>query len=133
MRGTLQQAIDYCTKADTHIAGPFQVGTRPEGQGARMDLKAVYNSIKAKKTDLEILEASEGAAAKFEKAIRFQRFVLMERESDRQLQGVRIITLYGHTGTGKTYAAINYIANSVDYYICEAPSCKNTKVFLYDV
>ena len=37
--------------------------------------------------------------------------------------------MYGATGTGKTYAAINYIADKTDYYICEPPSNANGRVW----
>jgi len=41
------------------------------------------------------------------------RFTMSEASSDRQLQGVRVIVLWGPSGAGKTYAAINYIAGMV--------------------
>lgn len=31
MRGSLQQAIDYATKEDTRVAGPWSTGERPKG------------------------------------------------------------------------------------------------------
>lgn len=129
MRGTPKQASDYCKKTDTRLNGPFTFGELPAGQGSRTDLKQIYTAVKARNSNLDLLEQSGGTAAKFEKCIKFMRFTLMEGESDRQLQGVRIITLYGNTGTGKTYAAINYIANGKDYYICEAPSHESSKVW----
>ena len=57
------------------------------------------------------------------------RFTVGEQESDRQLQGVRVLCLYGPTGTGKTYAAINLIANRRDYYIAECPSSRGSKLW----
>lgn len=129
MRGTLKQASDYCQKSKTKICGPFIYGDMPAGQGERTDLQRVYNMVKEKKTDLEMMEATEGACAKFEKQIKYMRFVQMEKESDRQIQGVRVITLYGPTGAGKTHAAINFIANNCDYYVCQAPSHKQSKMW----
>lgn len=89
----------------------------------------MYQAVKEHKSSEEILEQSEGAAARFEKQIRYMRFVQSERESDRQLVGVKVYTLYGASGVGKTYAAINILAGGKDYYICEAPSHKDSKVW----
>lgn len=127
-KGDHKQAKNYCSKSDTRINGPWEAGEEP-AQGKRSDIKDIYTMVKAKKTDEEILEATEGAAARYEKAIKFTRFVMTKKESDRQLQGVKIITLYGPTGTGKTYAAVNFLAGKGDYYICESPSQANTKLW----
>ena len=127
-RGTHEQALQYVTKQESRINGPWFYG-EPVKQGTRTDLHEMYTAVKERKTNAEILEASEGAAAKFEKAIRFMRFTVGEQESDRQLQGVRVLCLYGPTGTGKTYAAINLIANRRDYYIAECPSSRGSKLW----
>lgn len=39
MRGTLQEAEDYCTKLDTRVSGPFIFGRKPAGAGARTDIE----------------------------------------------------------------------------------------------
>lgn len=126
-RGKPAENRAYCTK-DGRINGPWEYGTCPGGKGTRTDLTSIYAAIKAGKTNYELLEASEGKAAKFEKAINFQRFAVNERTSDRQLQGVRVVVLYGPTGKGKSYAAINYFG-SEDYYVQECPSSKGTKLW----
>jgi len=128
-KGTHDQAVAYCTKEESRVCGPWNIGYAKASQGKRNDLVAIGDMVKAKKTNAEIIEAIGASASKFAKNISFLRFVDMESSSDRQLQGVKVITLYGATGTGKTYAAINFIANSKDYYICEAPSHKDSKVW----
>jgi len=129
-KGTQEQAIAYCKKAESRINGPWEMGeAKANKQGKRNDLAAIGELVKAKKTNSEILEAIGASASKFAKNIAFLRFVDMETSSDRQLQGVKVITLYGPTGKGKTYSAINFIAGSKDYYICEAPSHKDSKVW----
>lgn len=85
--------------------------------------------VKARKTNLEIIEECGAKASKFAKHIQFLRFTYTESDSDRQLQGVRVVVLYGATGKGKTYAAVNYIAGNKDYYICEAPSHVSSKLW----
>lgn len=126
--GTHEQAVAYCTKNETRINGPWIYGTPPE-QGKRNDLALIGSLVKNKKTDIEILEEVGFGASKFQKNINFIRFTYSERDSDRQVQGVRVLVLYGATGTGKTYAAVNLIAGGVDYYICETPSTSTGKVW----
>lgn len=128
-RGTHEQARAYHTKDESRVAGPWEIGMPVNEQGKRNDIKDLYEDVKAKKSTLEILESTGGAAARYEKALKFMRFTTSEQESDRELQGVRVITLYGSTGVGKTYAAINLIAGSKDYYIAEAPSHKDSKLW----
>lgn len=127
-RGTHEQARDYCKKEETRMAGPWESGNE-NTQGKRNDIKALYTAVKEKKTNFEILEETEGAAARYEKAINFCRFTLMEKDSDRQLQGVRVIVLYGETDHGKTFDAVNFIAGGVDYYMAECPSHKDSRLW----
>lgn len=127
-RGTQEQARDYAMKADTRFNGPWEFGTLAK-QGKRTDLEAIGALVKARKTNVEILEELGPTTARFSKQITFLRFTYAEGDSDRQLTGVRVIVLYGETNTGKTYAAINYLSGGKDYYICEAPSHKDSKVW----
>ena len=129
MRGTPKEASDYCAKSTTRVCGPFVHGDCPDGQGARHDVTAVYGLVKGRKTNLEILEITQGRSAKLAKHIDYMRFNLMSAESDRQLQGVKVITLYGATGTGKTYSAVNLIAQGRDYFILTAPSARNSNLW----
>lgn len=126
-RGTFEQNMEYCSKDKSHLCGPFQMG-EPPAQGKRNDLETLHTMVKAKATNSEILEATNGKAARFEKCINFMRFVTMEKESDRQLQGVKVMVLYGPTGCGKTYAAINIITGG-NYYKIETPSKAGDKLW----
>lgn len=129
-RGTSKENKDYCTKTESRLAGPWEFGVMPAGTGSRTDLKEIFSQVKAEKTNLEILEASEGIAAKFEKHINFIRFTVNESKSDRQLTGVRVIVLYGKTGVGKTYSAVHYFGMN-DYHLQECPSSKDAR-FWFD-
>lgn len=124
--GTHEEARKYCMKEGA-LNGPWERGD-PVVQGQRTDLIQLYDSVKAGKTNLELLE-EDARIARYAKEISYMRFALAEPLSDRQLQGVRVIVSYGPTGTGKTYAAINNIANGNDYYIAECPSTKNGKLW----
>jgi len=128
-RGTHAEARDYCKKSKSQLNGPWECGTERDSQGKRTDLDSIGAMVKARKTNIEIVEECGAKASKFAKHIQFLRFTYTEKDSDRQLQGVRVLVLYGATGTGKTYAAVNYIAGNKDYYICEAPSHSTSKVW----
>nr|QXP07738.1 MAG: replication associated protein [Arizlama virus] len=128
-RGTHEEARDYCKKPESRIAGPWEHGKEKNDAGKRTDLQSLHSLVKEQKTHGEILELTGGTSARYEKAINYMKFCETERLSDRQLQGVRVIVLYGPTGTGKTYAAVNYMANNCNYYIAECPSHKDSRLW----
>lgn len=127
-RGSFKDNVEYCSKSKSKVCGPFQMG-EPPAQGKRTDLVLIGELVKAGKTNVEILEATECVAARFERPINFIRYSYMAPQSDRQLQGVRVIVLYGDTDAGKTFAAVNYIAGAVDYHIVTCPSHKDGKLW----
>jgi len=72
------------------------LGSRPE-PGKRNDIAAIVAKAKTGATDEEILDELP-VAARYGNAINFTRFAYSEKISDRQLQGVRVIVIYGPTG-----------------------------------
>lgn len=128
-RGSHKEARDYAMKLESRYNGPWELGHAKDEQGKRTDLEVVGALVAAKRTNMEILEELGPAASKYSKHIQWLRFTNTEKESDRQLQGVRVIVLYGETGTGKTFSAINFIAGGRDYYIAEAPSQRGSKLW----
>jgi len=134
-RGKPAENRTYCTKAETHVNGPWEFGELPEGQGSRSDLKTLMADVQADKTNCDMLISSEGKSAKFAKHIDYMRFCLNRKKSDRQLTGVKVIVLYGPTGVGKTYSAVNYFgaadsAGVANYHLQECPSTKDAKLWL---
>lgn len=129
-RGTPLENQAYCTKDESRVNGPWQFGVLPQGAGSRSDLRAIYGYLQAEKSNAEILETTEGKSAKFEKHINYIRFTLNESRSNRQVQGVRVVVLYGPTGVGKTYAAVNFFGLT-DYHLQECPSSKDSR-FWFD-
>jgi len=128
-KGTHAQAKEYCMKLESRKNGPWELGHERNEAGKRNDLKAIWDQVQAKKTNLEIIEEVGAQAAKYSKQIDWLRFQKQEKESDRQLQGVRVVVLYGPTGLGKTYAAVNIMSKQEDYYIAECPSHKDSKLW----
>jgi len=104
----IEASYKYCTKAESRVFGPWEHGSRPAGQGKRTDLAKIWSDVKSKKRTMDMLE-EDPAIAKFEKHIKFMRFTVQERDSNRQDGGVKVWVFYGDTNLGKTYAAVNLI------------------------
>lgn len=128
MRGTVAEAVAYCRKEESRLFGPYLLGEEPKcEQGKRTDLETLREMVKERKPALEIIER-DAKFARYEKQINFMRFAYMESLSDRQASGVDVKVFYGATGTGKTYAAVNFLGQK-DYYIAECPSQRNSKLW----
>lgn len=129
MKGTVAEAVAYCRKPESRFAGPYLIGVQPEDkQGKRTDLDVLRDHVKAKKPMLELIETN-AKFCKYEKQVKYLRFLYQETASDRQATGVDVKVFYGPTGTGKTFAAVNYVADNKDYYICEPPSSSLSRVW----
>jgi len=129
MKGTVEEAVAYCRKDESRVCGPYLIGEEPAGgQGKRTDLDRVRELVKERKPVYDMLE-EDARFAKFEKAINMMRFAYMEKDSDRQEQGVAVKVFFGATGLGKTYSAINHCCANKDYYIAECPSQKGSKLW----
>lgn len=103
-RGSHQQALDYVTKSDTRVAGPWQYGTEPR-QGKRNDLHAVQEAIQAGASDRELFEDHFPAMVKYHRGIKeYRRLCTQPRDWKTE-----VCVLWGKTGSGKSrYAAENY-------------------------
>lgn len=97
--GTEQQCIDYCSKEDTRIAGPWQYGT-PTSQGQRSDLaefsKAVLGGTKKRQL------AEEYPATFLLHASAVDKLARLVKPPQREEMEVYLI--WGTTGTGKTHS-----------------------------
>jgi len=98
-RGTQDQAIDYCKKAEGRQAGPYELGTKGAAQqGQRTDIVLFRDAI---------LEGNKLPQLwdKFPREMaRYPRMYRGLRNSIRPMRGAPVIVtlIYGQTGTGKT-------------------------------
>jgi len=96
--GTADQNRAYCSKSDTHVAGPWEMGDSTNTQGKRVDLEAAYKLV------LETGDISKVEPAAFMRysssLIKLAALAIPPRRD-----GLKVICIIGETGIGKSYAA----------------------------
>jgi hypothetical protein len=96
-KGTEQQCIDYCSKQDTRIAGPWEVGVRPS-PGKRNDLLDAVSLIDSGKTMKEVATIHPTTYVKYSRGLcSYERVMAPRRTSPPE-----VIVVFGPTGTGKS-------------------------------
>lgn len=102
MRGTVQQARDYCRKDDTRQLGPYEVGHPPQ-QGRRRDLEAVRELIAGGATEREVAEQHFPQWCIYRRSFTAYRDLL---RSDRDWL-TECVFYWGAPGTGKSRRAFS--------------------------
>lgn len=125
------KAAEYTQKAETRVLGPWEHGKKPLGKGKKSTpvMEEIYKAVKTGTRSTEMFEKNPGWIA-HDRAIKTARHAINECHSDRQrLKSLRVIVSYGETDLGKTYSAINYVAQNGDYYKLTAPTQKGGKLW----
>lgn len=107
-RGTSVQASDYCKKDKD-----FVEKGKLSRQGNRTDIQNVTNSILKGKTVTETALEFPETYLKYHKGMDKLRNIVLKTVS-KEFRQVKVIVLYGKTGSGKTRRAIESAGN--DYY-----------------
>lgn len=105
-KGNHQQAKDYCTKADTRVDGPWEVGSEPaeKEQGKRSDLLTLKRKLDEGATEKEIARDPETFPvwAKYHKVVaRYKMLTGQQRNWPTFTQ-----VIWGAPGLGKTRKAL---------------------------
>lgn len=100
---TDQANVRYCSKKDdpTHIAGPWECGTRG-GQGQRSDIQAAVDKLKETRS---LKRVAEDHPVEFVKYTRGLREYLEVTSTAKRSWKTEVKILYGDAGTGKTRMA----------------------------
>lgn len=88
-KGNQSQAIAYCSKTETRIAGPWTYGSKGQ-QGYRSDLDSIMDAIEDNRTAREILIEYRGNAIRHISSISRALSIFHEFENDGRLD--RLIT-----------------------------------------
>ncbi len=100
--GSQQQAIDYCSKEETRLQGPFQFGTpKAFSERDRTDLHAVAKDISEGYSISDISEKYPKQFIMYNKGIRALKTTQQKHRNFK----TKIIWLYGSTGCGKSRTA----------------------------
>lgn len=102
--GTRDQAIEYCSKEESRIEGPFEWGEKGKTQGHRTDLDIATEALKNGKSIEEVALECPGTFVKFHRGLRELRNVITNNKKDRD---INVTVLWGKTGTGKTRKAMD--------------------------
>jgi len=104
-RGTIPQAIDYCTKHDKRDveSNPniVEFGTRPAGGGSRTDIRDCVGAVKQNKSMRNLFDEHPEVMVKYARGIATARLVYQLQRDFKTI----VKWYYGSTGTGKSRAA----------------------------
>lgn len=104
-KGTSEQAIEYCTKVDSRVDGPWETGTKPAPKepGKRSDLISLKRRLDSGATLKEVAEDDE----LFPVVAKHHRFVQLYRTLTGKQRDWPVFTqvLWGAPGVGKTRKA----------------------------
>lgn len=102
MRGTPEQAINYCTKADTRIDGPWEAGARPKSrQGKRTDLESLCDAIKRGDDLSSLIDSHTATVCHYTRGFQFL-YQHYQRQASAKWRDVTVRVFWGKTGVGKT-------------------------------
>jgi len=101
-QGTQEQAVAYCEKEESRIAGPWHFG-EPIKQGHRSELSSIAEAIDAGEGVISVGRAYPASYMRYGKGIRdYAALVRQCRKVDWEME---VIVIWGEPGSGKTCLA----------------------------
>lgn len=115
-RGSRESAVTYCTKEDTRIAGPWDVGSLPsKSQGKRTDLHDVADALLEGRSLSAVAESYPVSFIKYHRGI--QSLHGIRARNRREWRTLTVDVFIGESGAGKTRRAIS--EHSESYFILD--------------
>ncbi len=110
-KGSHRQALDYSTKLDTRLEGPWKYGIGIAG-GTRTDILAFKEAIKAGKSEEFIADNHTSCYIRYGKG--YDRLRQLYKPEHSGVITVKL--LYGETGTGKTLSGTEMAAEHASWW-----------------
>ncbi len=112
-RGSPLDNFNYCTKDDTRVDGPWQVGELPQpAQGKRTDLLEVKEKLDGGFQEKEIADAHFGSWVRYHKSFTaYTHLSSVKRDWKTQ-----VIVLIGPSQIGKSYFARHHTDNGFEAF-----------------
>lgn len=111
---SVKDNVDYASKEETRVDGPWSFGEIPAGQGHRGDLRAIADRAIELGSFNSIVREMPDAVLKYGRGL---QTLLRYSTKPPTFRDVKVLLYYGKTGTGKTFKALTdypnaYIKNS---------------------
>lgn len=100
--GTEEQCKAYCTKVETRVAGPWELGDYLPSQGQRNDLKKCAALIAEGKSLSVVAAADPSTFVRYSKGLAALQAALAVR---KMRDPIEVVVIWGPTGVGKSHWA----------------------------
>ena len=110
-KGTQQQALDYVSKSDSRLDGPWEYGSLiVSAQGKRSDLKRAMDQAVSGSSTLQLMEDNPSVMARYSGFINSYKRLKVDGVVRVNL---KVHVYYGSTGTGKSRSAFEQYPRAI--------------------
>lgn len=102
--GTAQQNVTYCTKEETRVAGPWQVGT-PLTKGQRTDLERAAELLDQGRPMREVAVECKSTFIRYHRGLHAYQAIISSAPRSLMAEGPEVWVFWGDSGTGKSWRA----------------------------
>lgn len=111
-RGNQEQAIEYCSKSDSHIGGPYIFGVPSPEERSRTDLVRLHEDIKKGMSEKDISDKYFTQYLRYHKGI--QAYMQLHAPKKHWICPIEVVV--GEAGAGKSYYVQNNLLKDKQQY-----------------